>query len=154
MEIRTLSSVQTFTAKVILPVLWISGFGLGTLMMWLQRTPTSTGAPENPKLQLLVAWVIGTLFLLLGPGRLKRVRAERNIYVSNYLREVTIPLANIRDVTENRLLNWHPVRVHFREPTGFGTAVVFMPKIRWFGPWRSHPVVAELKELAHQFASE
>jgi hypothetical protein len=136
MELRTLSSVQTFTAKVIFPVIWISGFGLGTLMMWLQPARTNTAAPELPKLQFLIGWIIGTLFLLLGPGRLKRVRADaRNIYVSNYIREVTIPLANIRDVTENRLMNWHPVKVHFGEPTSFGTTIVFMPKIRWFGLW-------------------
>jgi hypothetical protein len=156
MELKTLSSAQTFTAKVIFPLFWILMFGFGTLMMWLHPIRANSGvAPEHPKLQFLVVWTIGTLFLLLGPARLKRVRADAtNIYVSNYIREVTVPLANICDVTENRLLNWHPVRVHFGVPTSFGTSIVFMPRIRWLGLWSSHPVVAELKELSHPPAGE
>jgi hypothetical protein len=151
MELRTLSSGQTFTAKFIFPVFWISIFGFGTISMWLQTArPSATGdALEDPKLQFLIAWIVGTLFLLLSTARLKRVRADaNNIYVSNYIREVAIPLANVCDVTESRLLNWHPVRIHFRDPTSFGTSIVFMPKIRWLGLWSSHPVVGELKKLS------
>ena len=150
MEVRSLSSAQTFIAKWVFPTVWISGFGLGTIAMWLHPTK---GPAEDPRIEFLVAWIIGAAFLLLGPARLKRVRADAtNIYVSNYIRDVTIPLANICNVTENRLLNWHPVRVHFGEPTRFGTSIVFMPKIRWFGLWSSHPVVAELKALSHPSA--
>jgi hypothetical protein len=150
MALKTLSSGQTFTAKFIFPVTWISMFGLGTLSMWSQPAHTGTGVtPEDQGLLFLALWIIGTLFLLIGPARLKRIRADtENIYVSNYLREIVIPVENISDVTENRLLNWHPVRVQFRVPTTFGTSVVFMPKLRWFGLWSSHPVVAELKALA------
>jgi hypothetical protein len=148
-EIRSLSSAQTFVAKCVFPALWISGFGFGTIMMWFHSSP---GAGDL-RLLLLVSWIIGTLFLLLGPGRLKRVRVDAtNVYVSNYFREATVPLANIRDVTENRLLNWHPVRVHFGEPTSFGTSIVFMPRFRWFSPWGAHPVVAELKKLSRPSA--
>ena len=49
-------------------------FGFGALMMWLHPALPKPGvAPEDPKLQFLVAWIIGTLFLLFGPARLKRV---------------------------------------------------------------------------------
>jgi hypothetical protein len=150
MDVRSLSSTQTFIAKWLFPALWISGFGFGTLVMWLRPKPIGS---EDPRLQFLVAWIIGTLFLLLGPARLKRVRVDATyIYISNYLRVATIPLANIRDVTENRLLNWHPVRVHFGQPTPFGTSIVFMPRHQWFSLWRSHPVVAELKNLSRPSA--
>jgi hypothetical protein len=146
-EMKRLSSAQTFTAKWIFPVFWISMFGFGTLSMWLEAAPNSTA--EDPRLEFLVAWIVGTVFILLSTARLKRVRIDaHNIYVSNYVSEVAIPIANICDVTENRWLNWHPVTVHFREATRFGRSIVFMPRIRWFGLWRSHPVVAELRELS------
>ena len=146
MELRTLSSRLTFTARFIVPVFWISIFGL--LSMWLQITRTNIGVDfDDPKLLILVAWGIGTLFVLLVTARLKRVRTDaQNIYVSNYFREVVTPLANIRDVTESPLLN--SVRVRFRDQTRFGAHIVFLPTIRLFGLGRSHPVVAELKELS------
>src|SRR5208282_2538421 len=99
MELRTLSSRLTFTARFIVPVFWISIFGL--LSMWLQITRANIGVDfDDPKLLILVAWGIGTLFVLLVTARLKRVRTDaQNIYVSNYFREVVTPLANIRDVT-------------------------------------------------------
>lgn len=113
----------------------------------------ATNNDKDPKLQFLIAWIVGTLFALLGPARLKRVRVDAtNLYVSNYLRESTIPLGEIVDVTENSLLNYHPVRVYFRHPTSFGTTIVFMPKMRLF--WWSHPIVAELKELSHLSAKK
>jgi hypothetical protein len=146
-EMKTLSSAQTFTAKWIFPVFWISIFGFGTVSMWLSNA--RHGTSDDPRLEFLVAWVLGTTLMLLSIARLKRVRIDsKNIYVSNYLREAAIPIANICDVTENRWMNWHPVTVHFRDSTGFGRSIVFMPRVRWFGLWSSHPVVAELRDLA------
>lgn len=146
MELRTVSSGLTFTAKFVVPVFWISILGL--LGIWFQTTRTDGGVdPEDPKFLILAAWSIGTLFVLLVTAPLKRVRTDaQNIYVSNYFHEVITPLANIRDVTESPTLN--SVRVRFRDPTRFGARIVFMPTIRLFGLGRSHPIVAELRELS------
>jgi hypothetical protein len=35
MGTRTLSSAQTFLTKFVFPAIWIPGFGLGTLGLWL-----------------------------------------------------------------------------------------------------------------------
>lgn len=150
MALKTLSSGQTFIAKFIFPAIWISMFGAATLGMWLHPAHNSAGAmPEDQGLLFLALWIFGTLFLLFGPARLKRVRVDaKTLYVSNYFREIAVPVENISDVTENWLLNWHPVRVHFRDSTAFGSRVVFMPRLRWYGLWTSHPVVTELKTLA------
>jgi hypothetical protein len=146
-EVRPLSSTQTLIAKWLFPALWISGFGIGTVLMWLHCAITVINAP---RLQFLIVWLFGTMLLILGPSRLKRVHVDAtNIYVSNYFREAAVPLANICGVTQNRLLNWHPIRVHFREPTAFGTSIVFMPRFRWSSLWGSDPVVAELMKLSH-----
>ena len=68
--------------------------------------------------------------------------------MSNYRKEISVPLSEISDVTENRWVNMHPVTIHFRRDTAFGQRVMFMPAVRPFAFFSSHPVVAELKRLA------
>src|SRR5262249_62361427 len=70
---------------------------------------------------------------------------DTSLYVSNYLREIQVPLRQVAAVTENRWVNIHPVTIQFRSATEFGDRVVFMPRRRWFGWGRSHPVVAEIR---------
>jgi hypothetical protein len=151
MSDRTLSSAQTFYMKFVLPTMWISMFGLGALAMFLGglRGPDNTPPPEGMKWGFLAVWIAGTTFLYWGCASLKKVRVvDSALYVSNYLREIRIPFDAVRDVTENRWINIHPVTIHLRFATDFGDRITFMPKMRIF-TWRSHPVVAELRELAH-----
>lgn len=132
--------------KVIFPALWIPMWGFGTLTMFLGR---SQGAGDPPTLIFLFAWVAGTAFIYWSCIRLKKVSADDNfLYVSNYLKEIYIPLSEIYDVTENVWLNIHPVTIHLKSPSEFGDKIVFMPQIRFFAFFSSHPVVDELKELA------
>ena len=148
---QQISSAQTFLMKVLFPCVWISGFGAGTLSLWLGVMHGKNGAPppDEMKWQFLLAWLVGTIFILWLSVPLKRVRVESSsLFISNYLKEISTPLKNIRDVTENRWINIHPVTIHFREPTEFGRSVTFMPTTRFFGLWSSHPIVAELKRLA------
>ena len=78
---------------------------------------------------------------------LKRVRTDgRNLYISNYFHEITVPLTAVGDVTENRWINIHPVTIHFRRDTEFGRRITFMPTTRMFSSWSSHPVVEELHQ--------
>jgi len=147
---RTLSSAQTFLMKVIFPVVWIVGFGIGTLALWFDAMHGAAGETASPetKWQFLAAWVAGSAFILWGCAGLKRVRIDREfLYVSNYRREISVSLSSIATVTENRWINIHPVTVHFRVPTEFGQKVTFMPTVRLFG-WSSHPVVKELQRAA------
>ena len=147
MNPRTLSSAHTFLMKVIFPLVWINGFGAGTLALWLgaMHGAASDSAQPEMKWQFLVAWVAGSAFILWGCAGLKRVRVDREfLYVSNYRREIAVPLSSIEAVAENRWINIHPVTLHFRAPTEFGQKITFMPTARLFG-WRSHPVVEELR---------
>jgi hypothetical protein len=146
-EATTISSGQTFIMKYVFPTVWISGFGLGTIALWFASPTKSNVAAMRG--QFAFAWALGTFFILSTCAGLKRVRVDgSSIYVSNYLREETIPLNMIQDVTEVRWINIHPVTIHFRGNTTFGYGIRFMPKARMFGFWSSHPVVAELKRLA------
>lgn len=148
---RTISSRQTFFAKIVTPTLWIGGFGAATAAMWLGlfHGPGNGAPPEVAKLIFLMVLAVGATFFwrLLMP--LKRVRIDgTSLYVSNYRTEIGIPLSDIVDVSENRWLNYHPVTIRFRDETAFGREITFMPKLRFFAGWSSHPIVAELRALA------
>ncbi|MGZ3254728.1 MAG: hypothetical protein ACXU7D_10515 [Burkholderiaceae bacterium] len=149
---KTLSSAQTIFIKILFPTFWISGFGLATIILWLIPIYIKTGAhpPDEMKWDFLLAWIVGAIFIWWTCIDLKRVRIDsENLYISNYLKEVSIPLNMIVDVTENRWVNAHPVTIHFRNVTEFGQKIKFMPTVRFFSWWSTHPVVAELKEIAN-----
>jgi hypothetical protein len=152
MQLRTISSKLTFWTKIVLPLLWSSIFGLVTLGFWLglMRGKNNELPPEAMKYIFSAVWIVGTtVFLWLCSG-LKRVRIDdKYLYVSNYLREIQIAFADIKEITENRWLNIHPVTIHLKNNSEFGNKIKFMPTSRFtFWVWSSHPVVAELKQLA------
>ena len=149
-EPHTLSSAQTFVMKFVLAVLWICGFAIITLSLFL--FPSSwhgaDGGPPEASLKwfFLFATIVGSAFIWWAGVRLKRVRMDaRALHISNYSTEIVVPLANVAEVTENRWLNTHPVTIRFHSDTEFGSQVTFMPKIRWFAFWSSHPVVEEIR---------
>jgi hypothetical protein len=152
MRKNDLSSAWTFPTKFVFPALWISGFGLGTGSLWLDAFHGRNGEfpPSSMKFVFLGVWIVGSAFILWACARLKRVRVdERQLFVSNYLREICIPFSTIRDVRQNRWLNIRPITIYFREVTEVGDRATFMPKrriaIRF---WRVDPVVDELRQLA------
>jgi hypothetical protein len=136
-QIRTLSSAQTIFMKFVLPITWIPIFGIGALSEW---------RVAGSELIFPAMWIIGTIVLISMCAPLKRVRIdEKNLYISNYIHEITVPLDAIKDVTEIRWININPVTIYFSSPTQFGKRITFMPKIR-FSLWAAHPVVSELKQ--------
>ncbi len=148
-----LSSDWTFVYKFLFAPLWIGGFGAGTVAMLVASShdTTAPGRQENPWATFIVLFLAGTVYLYWTCIRLKAVRMDSGfLYVSNFRKEIKIPLSVVARVSEWRLDNTHPVFVHFAQPTEFGTSIVFMPKIRWFGFWSSHPVVDRIRQSAGQ----
>jgi hypothetical protein len=152
MGIRNLSSAWTFFMKIVFPVFWIPGFGLGALSTWLGAFHGRNNElpPPEMKFVFLAVWIVGSAFILWVSASLKRVSAdERRLLVSNYRREISIPFSAIVDVRQNRWVNWRPVTIYLRDATEFGDRITFMPKKRLsFEFWREDPVVDELKQLA------
>ena len=147
---HTLSSAQTFVLKFVFPVLWIGGFAIVTLSLFLFPSSwhgADGGPPEaSMKWFFLFATIVGSAFIWWAGVRLKRVRMDASaLHISNYATEIVVPLANVAEVTENRWVNNHPVTIRFHSDTEFGPQVTFMPKIRWFAFWSSHPVVEEIR---------
>jgi hypothetical protein len=152
MRTRTLSSAWTFSAKFVFPAVWVSGFGFGTILLWLDVLHDKNNALPPPQLKFvfLVAWVLGSTFIFWASTGLKRVRIdEHHLQVSNYVRDICIPFTAIIDVRQNRWINSRPITIYFRDATEFGDRATFMPKQRFrIKFWRIDPVVDELKQLA------
>jgi hypothetical protein len=142
--VYTLSSLQTFYMKFVFPIVWIGLFTAGTVTL----LAASNLDPDAAFLKWLfpAVTVVGAVFLWWACMRLKRVRMDDHaLYISNYVSEIVVPLRDVAEVTENRWINIHPVTIKFRRETDFGSQIVFMPKVRWFAFFSSHPVVADIR---------
>jgi hypothetical protein len=149
---RNLSSAWTFSAKFVFPAVWITVFGLGTILLWIGGFHDRNNALPSPQLKfaLPVMWVLGSTFMFWASTGLKRVHVdERQLHISNYVREICVPFTAVTDVKQNRWINYRPITIYFRDTTEFGDRATFMPKRRFdFRFWRNDPVVSELKQLA------
>jgi hypothetical protein len=153
MGIRVLSSGSTFMWKFFLPIFWISIFGFFTFMALTGRLVDSQGipAPFEMKYHMLAVLIAGSLFILWGLAGLKRIRVDdHSIYISNYLKETSVPLGAIADITEYWWFSPPLISIHFRYETGLGNKITFTPEQRRpFLSWgAAHPTVVELRRLA------
>ena len=150
---RLLSSDFTVVYKFILPA-WL---GLITLALILGDAlgigSFTTSLPVG-----LGVLALGGLQLLPAVA-LKRVEMDsRNLYISNFRKQIVVPLAEVAVVSENRWLHFHPVTIRFVRPTDFGSKISFAPDMSntWF-TFLSHPVVDDLRTAvarAHTQAAE
>lgn len=142
---RMLSSPLTFVFKVVFPAVWISGFGAGTVLMWL----VPTDDPEEPPvLVFTVGWVLGSACLLWMTRNLKVVGLDGDwLWISNFRRWVPVALREIESVDELPRLNVHPIILYLDRRSAFGKRIIFMPRGRGL-PSVSHPLVGELRRLA------
>ena len=142
---RQLSSKATYFNKIIAPIIILLFFGIvvfGNLL--------SAKKPPLPIIILLLAlWAGFAAVLYFTLMRYMKVDIDDSfLYVSNFVKEIQIPLSEIRDVTEIVWIKGHPVTIHLKNDTEFGRKITFMPQVRALSFFSSHPVVSELKELA------
>lgn len=99
---------------------------------------------------LFIAVTTGAYLFFWFHLRSKEVSIEGDfLYVSNFLKEIKIPLSEVRKVTEMSLMNPNPVTIHLKNETRFGRKIIFIPTYRMFSFFSSHPIVEELKERAN-----
>ena len=146
MKLRRISSTLTFFYKFLFPAFLVVGF-----VGFVWRPGTSR---IDPKFDLLVlaASVLVVAYEMWITWPIKRVlldAANQRLYVSNYRREIVVPLSDIAHVTE---FTWHDPRritLYLRTPCEFGDSIAFLATYQ-FGGWLAgeHPIVKELRELA------
>ena len=150
---RRLSSALTFFWKVVLPLAWIAGIVASAASVFF----VTPGKPRDPELEslklafVLASLVVAPIFLWFAAG-LKRVRrAGADLLVSNYRRELRIPVVEIKQVYQSwAVLPWRVV-IEMRGPTALGQTFVFVPRFRDGFPDRArggrHPVVEEIRAM-------
>lgn len=115
---------------------------------------TSTKIYGEPVATFFIfSWIIGTAWLCWFAFRLKKVEIDdKSLYVSNYREEIRIPLSEIERVKESFLTNPKQVTIVLRSPSKFGSRIVFVPELRFFDIFGSHPVVGELREIIKRYS--
>jgi hypothetical protein len=110
----------------------------------------SSSVNEPPKYQFLLAWIVGTVFLYLICGRIKKVQIDGNqVVVSNYFSSDVLNLSEIISVSGSIFLTPELVWFKLRVPIKYGQSIIFIPPFRFFGGFSKHPMVKELKSLCN-----
>ena len=123
---RRLSSSLTFFWKVVLPVAWIAGFVLCAASVFF----VSRGKAPDPLLQslkwafLLVSLVGAPTLLWFATGLKQVTRDGPDLLVSNYRRELRIPVGEIRHVYQSWAVTPWRVVIDMRSPTELGSTFV------------------------------
>jgi hypothetical protein len=140
---ETVSSSLTFFYKFIFTSVWPAGFGIGTLATFLSNKPEL----QLVRWQFAAAWTIGTAVIWWTCARLKRVEFDgATLVISSYRDDITVPVTDIADVRQNRLLNLGPVTLTFKKETPFGKAITFMPRVS-FRLFSEDEIVTRLRRL-------
>jgi hypothetical protein len=152
---RNLSSAATIAFKIGFPAVWIGGFAVATGVLFV----LSFDPPADPATDAVLPWLPWWFLVMTACGaavfyryalKLRWVAvAGESLVVSDVHRTAVVPLAAVFRVSH--ALRRPPLLwIEFRQPTPFGTRIIFMPRARLrlgFGP---HPLIAELTTLAAQ----
>jgi hypothetical protein len=141
---RTVSSLQTLFVKIVFQ------FVFGGLALWmLVLSFVNFREIGFPHALFMLGWMVGGFAACWLGFQLKKVSVDdKFLYVSNYLKEISIPLSDIELVTQNKWLNVRPVTVHLKRVSVFGCKIKFMPPVEFKFGFKDHPVVEELWKLA------
>ncbi len=136
---RVLSTWATLPVKWLFPLCWSLGWGAGTAEMLAhpETTPYNGvpgAAPPGYGWFMLALWVLGTAFVSAFGWGLKRVILDGDVLVvSNYLRRVRVPLADVASVRRSRFPHNGGVEITLAHPTAFGRRVRFVAGGRYRG---------------------
>ncbi len=143
---------MTFYYKVLLPVLWIGGFGFGTLAMWLGKLDQPSQPPDEVKLTFLFFFIIGSAFLLRDAIRLKTITIDKDdLIIKNFARVIRVPFRHINHISESRLMRPKTISLTIYPSCEFGEKITFIPKVKMqmtFKLLTEHPIAKRLRELA------
>ncbi|HWS99414.1 MAG TPA: hypothetical protein VN256_04005 [Pyrinomonadaceae bacterium] len=149
---RKLSSDTTLFLKFVLPgILTFAGVFICFIFVWI------IASGQGFHFMVLVflyiwAWAAGFWCHILIP--IKEVSLDGysgHLYISNYRREVVVPVSEIKDVRETDQYGYfYSITLTFKRPTEFGRKIKFLPYPEWGQSWRrkEHSLVGELKRLA------
>jgi hypothetical protein len=140
---RVISSSYTIVFKLLVPLMLVS---LSILLVFSLFAYTPN-LPSNALIGTLLLVVATTFFCWWG-ARLKRVSVDdENLYASNWIKEISIPISEI--VAVDALPGGGLVTIRLKARSEFGRNILFLAK------WQpllfsSHPILDELRQLINQ----
>lgn len=143
----TVSSAMTFVMKFVYPAAWSLLVGGMVVEQIMSSTVVIVGMSTSVVV-ISLSWALGLALFVAVFGGIKRVRVRgRELLISNYLKECSVPFENIAGVQESMFFKDYRVTIRFYSMTDFGQSISIVPKA---GPASSlyargpRPVVAEL----------
>jgi len=138
---RTISSAWTIPYKFLIPIV------LATISLLLILDLFADPSPNLDGFVVITFTTAATVFFSWWGLKLKRVSLDgQNLYVSNWIREISIPLSEI-DFVESLYGGWR-IRLRLRSRSDFGRTIVFLATWKPFFFSRAHPIVEELRRLS------
>ena len=138
---RVISSPYTLVFKVVFPLFMVEEairFAVG----YVERTAQFRDMP----IAVFAVWIAFATWWFWSCVGLKRVAlTDDALHVSNFRREIVVPLRSVEDVQQRRL-GLNAIVVHVAGDTDFGKRITFLPKGRYrFLSW-THPMVDRLRD--------
>ena len=139
--IKEISSSTMVAWKYVFPGVWILFMGIaGAIVAGFQP------ARERGWILFVLGWIIASGYLVWFARRLKFVSIDENfVYVSDFRKEIQVPLTQIERVKESFLARPRLITLTLDRPTEFGREIVFVPPSLDFAIFRSHPLVEEIE---------
>lgn len=98
---------------------------------------------------LFTAFVVSLAISVWMSYQIKRVYIYGDhLLISDYKKEIAVPLSDIYDVTEMRWMQPYWITITFRRPTEFGDSILFIPPFRMLSFWVANPLVEEIRSTA------
>jgi hypothetical protein len=140
---RLLSSPYTVVWKFIFPAIWICGFGTGAIAVGVSTTETNGWILPS-------VWIVASAWLLWFAWGLRRIAISGDtLHISTYFREISLPLSQIRLVTQSYMSRPQTITLHVDRDTPLGRKFVFVAP-GWPRIISRHPLAVELEELTAQ----
>lgn len=140
-----ISTRMTFVQKFVTPLFIPLFFAL----VWWQGSAVRFDRTFDAFAVAAFAVSIVWYALVFWPAKVVRID-DNNLYVSNFMREATIPIADIESVSDFILSEPRRVSIKLKKPSEFGSTIIFLAKYRWYSGFDAHPIVDELTRLAAQ----
>ncbi|MEM7086921.1 MAG: hypothetical protein AAF489_12105 [Bacteroidota bacterium] len=138
---QRLSTSLTYFYKIVLPIIYVVLFS-GLFFLLLSLDIALPGL-----VSFLISAILFSLIFLLHFYGIKKVSIDnRFLYVSNFKKEIQIPLAQINSVKENVWFLPRKITVRLETPCPFGGKITFLGYYETFLFFKTHPAVLEIRE--------
>jgi len=137
---QRLSTSRTYFYKVVLPIA-VTLMYLGVFIFFTSLEIALIGI-----VSFIVSGIIFSFILLLNLYSIKKVSIDDDfLYVSNFKKEIEIPLSQISSVSGNIWGLPRKITIRLNEPSVFGKKITFLGYHVFFLFFTTHPAVEEIR---------